>query len=146
MKGYCPRFLREHSFDVFYKNSEYGALGMSLHEMIHFVWFYVWNQMFKDSYDEYETPSLKWILSEMVVESIMSDERLSSINPYSPRERGGCVYSYFFDMTVDGRPVLDTLHELYKAKRMTDFMRLSYEYCRENKKEIREHIEKAESE
>ncbi len=28
--------------------------------------------------------------SEMVVESIMRDRRLSSINPYFPRENGGC--------------------------------------------------------
>ncbi|MFR5786273.1 MAG: hypothetical protein ACLUHE_03445 [Christensenellales bacterium] len=50
----------------------------------------------EDNYDEYERPSLKWILSEMVVESVMRDERLSSINPYFPRENGGCVYPYFF--------------------------------------------------
>ena len=75
MNPICPRFLKKHYFDVFYKNSEKGALGMSLHEMIHYIWFYVWNRLFTDSYDEYETPSLKWILSEMVVESIMSDKR-----------------------------------------------------------------------
>lgn len=56
-----PRFLKEHYFDVFYKNSEKGALGLALHEVIHYFWFYVWNQHFKDSYEEYETPSLKWI-------------------------------------------------------------------------------------
>ena len=61
MNPICPRFLKERFFDVFYKNSEYGALGMSIHEMIHYVWFYVWNRLFNDSYDEYETPSLKWI-------------------------------------------------------------------------------------
>ena len=37
----CPRFLQEHAFDVFHLNSERGALGISLHEMIHFLWFRV---------------------------------------------------------------------------------------------------------
>ena len=83
-----PRFLKDHSFDIFYLNSENGAIGKAVHEIIHFVWFHVWNQVFCDSYDEYESPSLKWILSEMVVESVMKDERLSSINPYFPRENG----------------------------------------------------------
>ena len=62
----------------------------------------MWNRLFGDDYEEYESPSLKWILSE-------KDERFSTVNPYLPRENGGCIYPYFFDMTVDGRPVLDTL-------------------------------------
>ena len=87
-----PRFLKEQRFQVFFFNSEKGALGMSLHEIIHFVWFAKWNQVFGDSYNEYERPTLKWILSEMVVETLMKDPRLSSLNPYFP----GCIYSYFF--------------------------------------------------
>ena len=51
--------------DVFYLNSEKGAIGMSIHEIIHFVWFDVWHSLFGDSFEEYERPNLKWILSEM---------------------------------------------------------------------------------
>ena len=140
----CPRFLKERCFDIFYKNSERGALGMSLHEVIHFLWFDVWHRHFGDSYNEYETPSLKWILSEMVVESIMRDERLSAINPYFPRENGGCVYGYFQDMIIDGKPILETLDDLYRRHRMTDFMEVSYAYCERFEKEIRHHICQAE--
>ncbi len=67
-----PRFLEEHCFDIFYLNSKKDAVGESIHELIHFVWFYVWNRLFGDGYGEYERPSLKRILSEMVVEPIMS--------------------------------------------------------------------------
>lgn len=141
----CPRYLEEHCFDVFYKNSERGALGVSLHEVIHYFWFYVWNTEFGDSYQEYERPSLKWILSEMVVESIMSDERLCSINPYFPHEDGGgCIYPYFFDMTIDGKPILNTIDQMYKNNKITDFMKQSYEYCKKHERTIRAHIEKAE--
>lgn len=137
-----PRFLRERCYDTFYLNSERGAIGGGIHEIIHFVWFYVWNQLFQDSYDEYERPSLKWILSEMVVEPVMKDERLSSINPYFPRENGGCIYPYFFDMAVGGRLILDTLDAMYKSQSIEDFMRNSYAYCREHETEIRAHIGK----
>lgn len=58
-----PRFLKERCYDTFYLNSERGAIGGGIHEIIHFVWFHVWNRLFGDSYDEYERPSLKWILS-----------------------------------------------------------------------------------
>lgn len=139
-----PRFLREHRYDTFYLNSEKGAIGAGIHEIIHFVWFYVWNRLFHDSYEEYERPSLKWILSEMVVESVMRDERLSSINPYFPREHGGCIYPYFFDMEVDGKLILDTLDAMYRSQSIEDFMRNSYACCQRHETEIREHIRKAE--
>lgn len=141
----CPRFLKERYFDVFYMNSERGALGLSIHEVIHFFWFKVWNHHFGDRYDEYEIPTLKWILSEMVVEPIMSDERLSSINPYFPRENGGCVYPYFQDMVIDGVPILDKLNVLYRTHRITDFMEVSYAYCVKHESAIRQHIMKAEN-
>jgi hypothetical protein len=60
-----PRFLKELYFQIFYLNSERGAIGISIHEIIHFLWFHVWNHNFHDNYVEYERPSLKWILSEM---------------------------------------------------------------------------------
>lgn len=139
-----PRFLKERCYDTFYLNSERGAIGGGIHEIIHFVWFYVWNRLFGDSYDEYERPSLKWILSEMVVESVMKDERLSSINPYFPRENGGCIYPYFFDMMVDSKPILDTLDAMYKSQSIEDFMRNSYAYCKKHEAAIREHIQRSE--
>lgn len=139
-----PRFLEERRFDIFYKNSERGAVGISIHEIIHYIWFYVWNRHFNDSYDEYERPSMKWTLSEMVVESIMRDERLASINPYFPRENGGCVYPYFQDMAIDGLPVLDTIEALYQENGITDFMEAAYRYCLENEAAIRAHIAEAE--
>ena len=139
-----PRYLEEKSFEVFYLNSPKGALGMSLHEIIHFVWFYVWNQVFHDDYSEYERPSMKWILSEMVVECIMKDTRLSSINPYFPRENGGCIYSYFFDMKVGEQLILDVIEEMYKKYTIQDFMKNSYAFCLEHEQEIRVHIEESE--
>lgn len=139
-----PRYLAERSFDIFYLNSERGAIGEAIHEIIHFVWFYVWHELFQDSYEEYESPSLKWILSEMVVESIMKDIRLSSINPYFDRERGGCIYSYFFDMKVNDKYILDTLEEMYSSQSISDFMKNSYSYCLKHEMEIRKHIQQSE--
>lgn len=140
----CPRFLQERTFDVFHLNSHRGAIGITIHEMIHFLWFHVWQRMHHDDWQEYERPHLKWILSEMVVESIMRDERLSSINPYFPRENGGCVYRYFQDMFIEGRMILDTLDEMYRACDMPAFMRASYAYCQRHEDAIRAHIIEAE--
>ena len=135
-----PRYLQEHRFDVFYLNSERGAVGTALHELVHFAWFHVWNQVFGDDYTDYERPSLKWILSEMVVESIMRDARLCSINPYFPREHGGCVYPYYFTLMVDGVPALDALDEMYRTRPIRTFMRDSFAWCQAHEATIRRHI------
>lgn len=139
-----PRFLLSHTFDIFYKNSANGAIGEAIHEIIHFVWFHVWNQLFADSYEEYESPSLKWILSEMVVEPIMRDVRLRSINPYFPREKGGCVYPYFYTMQIGGTCILDTLWEMFRSMSISEFMKNSYRYCLVHETQIRQHIQQAE--
>lgn len=139
-----PRYLDTHTFDIFYLNSENGFIGEAIHEIIHFVWFHVWHALFHDSYEEYERPSLKWILSEMVVETIMKDPRLSNINPYFKRENGGCIYPYFFDMKVDNVYVLDKIDEMYHTQCISDFMKSSCAYCRKHEKKIREHIKKSE--
>lgn len=141
----CPRYLQDHSFDVFYFNSEKGALGMALHEIIHFVWFVLWNETFNDTYDQYELPSLKWILSEMVVDTIMSDEWLGSINPYFSKEKGGCVYDYFYSMKIGEDYILDVLDEMHRNNSISDFMKKSYSYCLDHEAEIRKHIAEAEN-
>lgn len=139
-----PRFLQSHTFDIFYKNSANGAIGETIHEIIHFVWFHVWNQLFADSYEEYESPSLKWILSEMVVEPIMRDVLLRSINPYFSREKGGCVYPYFYTMQIGATCILDTLWEMFRSMSISEFMKNSYRYCLVHETQIRQHIQQAE--
>ncbi len=37
-----PRYLEQHVFDVFYMNSDEGSLGSSLHELVHYLWFYLY--------------------------------------------------------------------------------------------------------
>ena len=140
-----PRFLKERQYDIFYLNSERGAIGESIHEIIHFVWFHIWQALYQDAYEEYERPSLKWILSEMAVEPIMRDPRLSAINPYFPRENGGCVYPYFYDMVIGGRPILETLHDMHQRENIRDFMACAYDYCRIHEAAIRRHIQAAEA-
>ena len=89
---------------------------------------------------------MKWILSERVVEAVMSDERLSSINPYYPREQGGCIYPYFFTMEINDIPITETVQEMYQNMKIAEFMKKSYAYCLKHETEIREHISHSENE
>lgn len=130
----CPRFLADRTFDLFYRNSPKGALGISLHEVVHFLWFDRWNALFHDNPAEYESPHLKWVFSEMAVYPVLGDPRLAARNPYYP---DSCVYDYFYTMTVEGRPVLDTMTELFAAGNIDQFMTDGYRYCRKHEAEIR---------
>lgn len=129
----CPRFLSERRFDIFYRNSPSGALGMALHEIVHFLWFDRWNALFHDDPAEYETPHLKWVFSEMAVKPVLGEPRLAERNPYYP---GECVYEYFYAMTVGGRPVLETMEELFARGTIDQFMVDGYRYCQEHEAEI----------
>lgn len=135
----CPRYLNSRSFDIFYLNSEFGALGISLHEIIHFLWFDVWNRHFNDSDLEYETPHLKWVLSEMVVDPIMrKDIRLSGVSPYF---EDGCAYACFYSMIINEKPILQTLYEMYNRLSLIDFMEQGYGYCEKYETEIRSQMD-----
>lgn len=128
-----PRYIETSTFDVFYLNSERGALGLSLHEITHFLWFKKWQDIFKDNPEEYGAPHLKWIFSEMVVESILSDERLKVLNPYT----GHNVYEYFYKLELCGQPVLDILDKLYRENSIDEFMKKGFEFCKDNEALIR---------
>lgn len=128
-----PRYIETSTFDVFYLNSERGALGLSLHEITHFLWFKKWQEIFKDNPEEYEAPHLKWIFSEIVVESILSDERLKKLNPYT----GHNVYEYFYKLEVDGQPILNILDKLYRDNSIEEFMKKGFEFCKEHEELIR---------
>jgi hypothetical protein len=129
----CPRYLDTHVFDIFYLNSERGALGMALHEIAHFVWFEKWHAHFGDDPAEYETPHLKWIFSEMVVESLLSGEQVKPLNPYA----GHSVYEGFYTLTLDGKPALETLDALYRQHDIIGFMERGYAFCQQHEAAIR---------
>ena len=78
----------------------------------------------------------------MVVEPIMRDERLASINPYFQNE--GCVYPYFYTLKIEKKPILDILYEMYKSMSINEFMEKGYELCSKHEDEIRRHIKENE--
>lgn len=145
MNPICPRYLKEKSFDVFYTETPKKALQIAIHEITHFIWFDIWNKHFKDSYEEYEYPSLKWALSEMVADTLIKNSDL--INFWDKSDNSNTIaYSYWYSMQIANRSILYTLKEMYKScKSITDFMEVAYKYCCDNEKELRNKIQTAEN-
>ncbi len=61
-----PRFLRDYSFCVGYKNVT-DMVETAAHEILHFLWFKKWKEVFPATNEkEYESPHLTWRLSEIM--------------------------------------------------------------------------------
>ena len=116
-------------------------MATALHEITHFVWFYAWQSYFKDNDEEYNFPHLKWLLSELVVETIIRNSDIAKLTP--PPEY--IAYKYFYSMDIDGKPIFDTLREMYiNRKSFPDFMETAYDWIRKNEPELRAKIAQAE--
>lgn len=137
----CPRDISNHSFDVFYFFKPEYAMTVALHEITHMVWFHFWQKHFHDDPNEYNAPHLKWLLSEIVVETII---RNSMINDLISQPQY-IAYSYFYDMKIGNKPIFDTMKDLYLGRRdIYDFMEKAYNWIKSNEPELRKKIAESE--
>ena len=137
----CPRYLDDNSFSIYYNFEPNYAVSMALHEITHFVWFYTWQKHFQDDKSEYNFPHLKWLLSELVVETIIRNSEIAKLSP--PPQY--IAYNYFYDMDIDGKPIFKTLLDMYiNRKSFTDFMECAYDWIKANEPELRAKIADAE--
>jgi len=85
--GLCPiqpRFLDDHSFILNYQMPENLLLHFAAHEIIHFIYFKKWLEVFPDdSPKTYEHPHENWIISEILDPIVMRDPRIMNIIPGS---------------------------------------------------------------
>ena len=137
----CPRDVRHHCFDVYHYFETNWAISTALHEITHFVWFTFWKKHFKDKVSEYDAPHLKWLLSEIVVETIIRNSEIDELS----EQPEYIAYSYFYDMTINGELIFDTMKKLYlERKDIYDFMERSYAWIQDNEQELRAKIAEAE--
>ena len=135
----CPRYLKKQSYSLFYKFGPKQFLNMSIHEITHFVWFYVWQNYFNDNKQEYETPHLKWLLSEMVIDTLIKNTKLNTL--YAQEDLDKPAYEYFYNIKIQNTPLLDTLKEIYlNSPNIQTFMKNSYRYLQINETTIRNQI------
>lgn len=136
----CPRYLAEKRFTVFFKFGPEQFLNTSIHELIHFIWFYIWQNHFLDNPQEYEAPHLKWLLSEMVIDTLVQCTDLKHF--YKIRGSETPAYKYFYSIKVENSFILETVKDFFiKSQNIPEFMNTSYKYLLENKEEILNQID-----
>ncbi len=63
----CHKGISPYSFCVGYKVNTAQAREIIAHEIIHFLWFKKWKEVFPEiPIDQYESPHLTWRLSEII--------------------------------------------------------------------------------
>lgn len=131
----APRYLQERCFDCYWRYSPKGAMSVSLHEITHFIWFDLWQNLFHDDPATYENPHPAWILSEMAVDPILRDPRLRRFVAH-PGVADAPAYPAFYTLAVDGVSVMDTIRRLYAENDLQGFMRAGLAYVTEHAETI----------
>ena len=120
-----PRFLSKFSFCVGYKGTILQARETIAHEILHFLWFKKWKEIFPEIFeDKYESPNLVWRLSEIMDPIILQcqPEIKKLIQPI----RWG--YSSFKDIKIDDIS-------------MTEYFVRIYNNCVKDKKSFEESLQ-----
>lgn len=110
MNPICPRFLSEYSFFVNYQKTPEEARETIAHEILHFLWFKKWKEVFPEmERREYESPKLAWRLSEIM------DPIILQCNPkikelIKPNHWG---YSSFEKIKIGNVSMIDYFKKIY---------------------------------
>jgi len=129
----CPRWIKEREFDLFYEFNMKKMKAVSLHEILHFIYFEKWKEVFpRTNEKKFDGPYLVWDLSEMVPSIILSDKRIQKILKHKPS-----VYSEYAKLRIGNKPLLGYLQEFYDNKKdFEDFLRQSWKFVKKHEKEI----------
>ncbi|MBR4408040.1 MAG: hypothetical protein IKT27_06965 [Clostridia bacterium] len=119
-----PRYLQTKSFDVNLYAREDIILLSSVHEIVHFVWFELWQKNFPDiKIEDYEFPNLSWIISEVAIEPIFRFSALKDLSPDLP------AYDYFYTDKIDNKPIAEIANNIYQeSKDINEFQNNMYQF------------------
>ncbi|MCC7552119.1 hypothetical protein KO317_00445 [Candidatus Micrarchaeota archaeon] len=120
-----PRYLEKRTFDLYYKENIKNMKAITIHELLHFIYFDKWKKIFpKDDISKFEAPNKIWHLSEMVPKIILNDKKIQHIFKYPFSS-----YKEYDLYLINGKPVVYGLQEIYeKRKNFTDFLKKSRKF------------------
>jgi hypothetical protein len=128
-----PRYIKERTFDVYYKSDTDKMKEIAIHELLHFIYFEKWKSLFPQVKESaFDAPYLTWQLSEMVPEIVLNDKRMQEVLKcrfHSYKEYQKC--------RIRGKPLLQYLQKFYdERKDFEDFLRKSWQFVKKHIKEL----------
>jgi hypothetical protein len=134
----CPRWIDKWTYNLFYKFSENSMKKTSIHEIIHFLYFKKWVEVFPDTDKKnFNGAHSEWILSEILVHTIMNNNK--AIQDIIKNEKSE-VYKKWQSIMIDGKKLPEYFEDTYKEHEegkisFTDFLKKSWKRY-QNKKDI----------
>jgi len=132
-----PRFLDDFSFCVGYRNPP-KARETIAHEIVHFLWFKKWKEVFPDSKrEEFEGPHLIWRLSEIMDPIILQcDPKIKEL--IKPSRWG---YPTFKDVVIEGVSMTEYFVKIYmdcvkKGKSFEEVLKILWAEALKNREAI----------
>lgn len=132
----CPRYLDEWSFNVFYKFPEDRMKQTSIHEIIHFLYFKKWLEVFPN-YDKrkFNGPHSEWKLSEILVNPIINNNETIQKIINNMKSNG---YKEFQDIIIENKTLNEYFGDFYKEHlegktSFADFLKKSWDEYRKYK-------------
>lgn len=106
----CPRYLKNFSFSLDFKKNVADARVTIAHEILHFIWFKKWLEVFADiSPKEYECPHLVWRLSE-VMDPIILHSYPEICKLIKPKSWG---YNSFKNLKIGDKSMTEYFNQIY---------------------------------
>jgi hypothetical protein len=133
----CPRYLDKWSFDFFYKFSIDKMRATCIHEIIHFLYFKKWLEVFPSSDRRtFDAPYPEWKLSEILAPSIINNNKI--IQSFVKSDKLSDVYPNWQAITIDNRKLVDYFGDIYKAHEdgkisFADFLKKSWDEYNKHK-------------
>jgi len=129
----CPRNIKKKTFDVYYKANTHRMKEIAIHEILHFIYFEKWKEIFPKTKEKYfDAPYMIWQLSEMVPPIILSDKKIQKVFKHKP-----LAYKEYEAMKIKNKSLLSYFQEFYnKKKNFKDFLKKSYSFVKKHEKTI----------
>lgn len=127
MLPFFPRNLDNYTFYINPHLNEENLIEACAHETLHFLWLKKWLEIYPETVkEEFESPHLPWLYSEMVTAPILNNTEFQKIFKF--HEKG---YSYFCTLYNDKILVMDKITEIFNSENsIEDKMKTGYKYLK----------------
>ena len=130
-----PYDLEGKEFSVYWNFPIKDMIAISIHEILHFLYFEKWEEIFPETkIKDFEPPSLIWHLSELIVPVVLNDKKIQKIFEYDHR-----TYEEYNKLKINNKSINEVVLDLYKnRKNFSSFVKKSYNLIITHEKEIQE--------
>mgnify|MGYP006956014415 CR=1 FL=1 len=127
MLPFFPRNIDNYTFYINPHLNEENLIEACTHETLHFLWFKKWLEIYPETVkEEFESPHLPWLYSEMVTAPILNNTEFQKIFKF--QEKG---YSYFYTLYNDKILVMDKITEIFNSENsIEDKIKTGYKYLK----------------